>query len=208
MSEAEKHETELDTGAEQLGKTYAQALIAAAKNAGVADEVISQLNQLVDDALGNCPSLQAAFASPRVDVAEKTRVIDRLFGDEFHPILVKFLKVMASRERLGYLHAVRVAADSIHDEMLGRAVASVRTAVPLTEDLRNQISTELSRFMNKQVKLRESVDSDLIGGMIVRIGDQVFDSSVANQLNKLGRKARSGFSSHLSSKLSQFSLES
>ena len=61
MSEADKHETVLDTGAEQLGKTYAQALIAAAKNAGVADDVINQLNQLVDEALANCPSLQAAF---------------------------------------------------------------------------------------------------------------------------------------------------
>lgn len=208
MSEADKHETVLDTGAEQLGKTYAQALIAAAKNAGVADEVIDQLNQLVDEALAKCPSLQAAFASPRVDEAEKIRVIDRLLGDEFHPILIKFLKVMASRERLGYLYAVRLAAESIYDEMLGRVIATVRTAVPLTDDLRSQISADLSRFTSKEVKLREAVDEGLIGGMIVRIGDQVFDSSVANQLDKLGRKARTGFSSHLSSKLSQFSLES
>lgn len=208
MSEADKHETVLDTGAEQLGKTYAQALIAAAKNAGVADDVINQLNQLVDEALANCPSLQAAFASPRVDEAEKVRVIDRLLGDEFHPVLIKFLKVMASRERLGYLQAVRVAAESIYDEMLDRVVATVKTAVPLTDDLRKQITSDLGQFTGKEVKLRESVDTELIGGMIVRIGDQVFDSSVANRLNKLGRKARTGFSSQLSSKLSQFSLDS
>ena len=208
MSEADKHETVLDTGAEQLGKTYAQALIAAAKNAGVADDVINQLNQLVDEALAKCPSLQAAFASPRVDEAEKVRVIDRLLGDEFHPVLIKFLKVMASRERLGYLQAVRVAAESIYDEMLDRVVATVKTAVPLTDDLRKQITSDLGQFTGKEVKLRESVDTELIGGMIVRIGDQVFDSSVANRLNKLGRKARTGFSSQLSSKLSQFSLDS
>ena len=81
MTEAEKHDTVLDTGAEQLGKTYAQALIGAANNAGVADQVIEQLNQLVDEYLAGNPSLQAAFSSPRVDEAEKVRVIERLFGN-------------------------------------------------------------------------------------------------------------------------------
>jgi F-type H+-transporting ATPase subunit delta len=80
--------------------------------------------------------------------------------------------------------------------------------VPLTEELRDQISSSLSDLMNKQVKLNETVDTELIGGMIVRIGDRVFDSSVANQLDKLRRKAKIGFSSQLSSKLSTFSSES
>ena len=208
MSEAEKHETVLDTGAEELGKTYAAALIGAASNAGVADKVIDQLNLLVDEYLSKNSVLQAAFASPRVDESEKVRVIDRLFGEQFDPILIKFLKVMASRGRLGYIAAVSVAAESIHDEMMGRVVASVKTAVPLTEELRDQISSSLSDLMNKQVKLNETVDTELIGGMIVRIGDRVFDSSVANQLDKLRRKAKIGFSSQLSSKLSMFSSES
>ena len=64
MTEAVKHETVLDTGAEQLGKTYARALIGAAKHAGVADQVIEQLGQLVDDYLAKSPELQAA-PSPR-----------------------------------------------------------------------------------------------------------------------------------------------
>jgi F-type H+-transporting ATPase subunit delta len=115
---------------------------------------------------------------------------------------------MASRDRLGYVAAVRVAADSIFDEMMGRLNASVQTAVPLTDELRTQITNNLSTLMNKEVKLNESVDADLIGGMIVRIGDRVFDSSVSNQMDKLARKARSGFSSQLASKFSQFSSES
>ena len=69
MTEAVKHETVLDTGAEQLGKTYARALIGAAKNAGVADQVSEQLGQLVDDYLRKSPELRAAFASPRCSLA-------------------------------------------------------------------------------------------------------------------------------------------
>jgi F-type H+-transporting ATPase subunit delta len=96
----------------------------------------------------------------------------------------------------------------MYDEMMGRVVASVRTAVPLTDELRNQIASNLSGLVNKQVKLNETVDETLIGGMIVRIGDRVFDSSVANQLDKLARKARSGFSAQLGAKLNLLSSDS
>jgi F-type H+-transporting ATPase subunit delta len=207
MVEAVRHETTLDTGAEQLGKTYARALLGAARNAGVVDDVISQLNRLVDEYLAGSPQLAAAFASPRIDGAEKDRVIDRIFGDEFHPILVKFMKVMAGRGRLGFVVAVREAADELHDEMLGRVVASVQTAVPLDDALRSQIADQLGSLINKQVRLRESVDPDLIGGMVIRVGDRVFDSSVANRLDKMARRTRDGFSSRLLHQFGQFTSE-
>ena len=107
MSESATHETVLDTGAEQLGKTYARALVTATTNAGVTDEVMGQLRTLADETLVQNPALQAAFASPRISEDEKARVVDRLLGQSHHPILIKFLKVMATRGRLGYVGAVR-----------------------------------------------------------------------------------------------------
>jgi F-type H+-transporting ATPase subunit delta len=207
MTEAAKHETVLDTGAEQLGKTYARALVGAARNAGVVDQVIEQLGRLVDEYLHGSRQLQAAFASPRIDESEKVRVIDRLFADEFEPILVKFLKIMAGRSRLGYVHAVRDAADDIHDEMIGRVVASVQTAVALDDALRAEISDQLGSVTGRKVRLRESVDPDLIGGMVIRVGDKVFDSSVSNRLNKLARRTRDGFSSRILHQFEQFTSE-
>ncbi len=183
------------------------ALIGAANNAGAADQVIEQLARLVDEYLDASPPLAAAFSSPRIDEDEKVRIIDRIFGDEFHPILVKFLKVMAARGRLGYITAVRRAADNLHDEMLGRVLASIQTAVPLDDDLRHQITQRLGALMNKQVRLRESVDPDLIGGMLIRIGDRVFDSSVSNRLDKMARRTRDGFSSQLLHRFEQFTSD-
>lgn len=205
MTEATKHESVLDTGAEQLGKTYAKALIAAAKSQGgeAAERVVVQLASIVDDYLNVQPALAAAFASPRVSESEKVKVIDRIFSD-FDPTLVKFLKVMASRERLGYVASVRAAADDIFDDMMGRVVASVRTAVPLDDDLRARIADRLSSVTKRQVRLEESIDPKLIGGMVVRIGDRVFDSSVSNQLNKLAKQTRAGFSRKLLDKFEQF----
>ena len=114
---------------------------------------------------------------------------------------------MASRDRLGYVHAVRDAADEIYDDMMGRVVASVRTAVPLDDQTRSQIVDRLGSVMNAQIKLRESVDPELIGGMVIRIGDKVFDSSVQNRLNKMAVKARQGFSSALLKRFSEFTSE-
>ena len=205
--EAAKHETVLDTGAEQLGKTYARALIGAAQKEGVTDQVVGQLGRLVDEYLSQSDLLSAAFASPRIEADEKIRVIDKIFGDEFHPVLIRFLKVMTGRDRLAYVTAVRNAADKLLDEMSGRVLAEVRTAVPLDDALRNQISQQLGQHLNKEVRLSESVDPDLIGGMVIRIGDSVFDNSVANRLNKLARKTRDGFSSQLLEKFGQFVAE-
>jgi len=207
MKEAAEHDTVLDTGAEQLGKTYARALIGAAQSAGIADKIIDQLGVVVDQYIAGSPQLRAAFASPRLDENEKVRVIDRIFGEEFDPLLVKFLKVMAGRGRLAHVNAVRSAADAIHDEMLGRLVATVQTAVPLDDALRAKIEEQIGSIMQKQVRLSESVDPDLIGGMVIRVGDRVFDSSVSNRLDTMARRTRSGFSSQLLHRFGEFTSE-
>lgn len=206
MSEPIKHETVLDPGAEQVGRTYARALIGAAASAGVVDEVLEQLGIVVDQYIGGSDRLAAAFASPRIDEAEKSRVIDRLFDGQFHPVLVNFLKIMGKRGRLGSVAAVRTAANAIHDEVLGRVVAEVRTAISMDESSRAMVVSRLEASLGKQVRLREVVDSDLIGGMVVRVGDTVYDSSVANQIDKMARKARAGFSRELLKRFESFSL--
>jgi len=204
MTEGIAHETVLDTGAEQLGKVYAQALIGAADSAGVADEVLDQLGGFVDGLLSGSPKLVAAFSSPRIDEFEKGRVIDRLLGADCHPVLVNFLKIMARRGRLGYVAAVRTAAESLRDEMLGRIVAEVRTAVPLDASLRQLVLDRIAQSTQKEVRLVEVVDGRLVGGMVIRVGDTIFDGSVANQINKLSRKVRSGFSRELLQRFENF----
>ena len=198
-----KHESVMDTGAEQLGKTYAQALLAAAEKTGQAEKVVEQLGSLVDDYLRGAAQLDAAFASPRIDADEKCRIIDRLFGDQFEPVLVNFLKVMASRGRLGHLREVRNGAVNLFDQMSGQVLAEITTAVPLDDRLRSAVQQRLGSVTGKKVRLKESVDKDLIGGMVIRIGDTVFDNSVANRIDGIAKRAREGFSSKLTEKFSQ-----
>lgn len=204
MSQSASHETVMDVGAEQLGKTYARALLGACQNDGSVDVVLEHLQQVCDDYLASSPQLLAAFESPRVSVGEKSRVIDRVFGDWAHSNLLRFMKVMASRERLGYLRSVRRAAESLHDDVMGRVVAQVQTAVPLDDALRNDVVNQLSNRLGKAVRLEESVDPEIIGGMIVRVGDTVFDSSVSGRIAKVGKAASAGFASQLMQQASRF----
>lgn len=205
MSDTPKHDSVLDIAAERLAKPYAVALLGAAEQAGATDEVLRQLGEIVDEVLASNPRLQAAFASPRVAEQEKVRVIDRLFGESIHIVLSRLMKVMVRRGRLGYLPAVRDAAVELHDETLGRLVADVRTAMPLTDELRDEVSRRLAESFGKQVRLKETVDESLIGGMVVRVGDTVFDSSVAGRLDKIGRAASRGFSHQLLAHAERFS---
>lgn len=207
MSESSQQSSVLDVGAEQLGKLYARALIGAASKEGVAEEVLSQLSDVVDEGLAKNPSLTAALASPRVSEDEKNAVIDRLFAGQAHSVLVRTMKVMNAHGRLGYLGAVRDAAAEIYDEQLGRVVAEVRTAVPLPASLREEVASQIGQSLGKQVRLRETVDASLIGGTVIRVGDTVFDSSVAGRLNKLGRAVREGFAHQLMERASAFVSE-
>lgn len=203
MSESVSQPTKLDIGAEQLGKTYARALLGATQAEGSTEQVIEELNSLCDDGLAHSPQLRAAFASPRIDANEKCRVLERLLVDA-HPTLLKFLKVMAGRHRLAYVGAARDALVKLQDEASGRLRAEVRTAVPMDNLLRDDVNQQLNKYFNKSVRLNEVVDPGIIGGLVIRVGDTVFDSSVASQLNKIGDAAAAGFARRLIDNSNQF----
>ncbi len=203
MSESVSQSTTHDVGAEQLGKTYARALLSATQAEGSTDQVINELNALCDEGLAHSAKLRAAFASPRIDANEKCRVLERLL-DDAHPTLLKFLKVMAGRHRLAYVGAARDALVKLYDEATGRLLAEVRTAVPMNDRLREDVNHQLNQYFSKSVRLHEVVDPDIIGGLVIRVGDTVFDSSVASRLDKIGDAAAAGFARRLIEQSSQF----
>ncbi len=203
LKELAAQATVLDPAAQQLGRLYAQALLGAAKSSGDGDRVVDQLQGFVA-ALAEQPVLREIMASPRVSVAEKIRVLDRLVAPHVAPVLMRFLKVVAQRSRLQHLADIAQAAVEMRDEALGRVVAHVRTATPLTDDLRQSITDKMSQLVSRQVVLRESVDPELIGGMIVRIGDTVYDASISGRLDRMNQSLRSGFASRLTAQASRF----
>lgn len=193
MAAKVRHDTVLDPAAEQLGRIYAEALLAAADKSGVADRVVEQLREVVDDLIKPHPQLAIALASPRVEAAEKLKILERLLGDQVDATLMRFFRVVAHRGRLGELAHMATAARQIRDEVLGRVVAEVRSAVPLDDELKQSVIDRLSQVLRKEVVLRERVDPELIGGLVIRIGDTVFDTSVAWRLAQMSKRTHRAF---------------
>jgi F-type H+-transporting ATPase subunit delta len=186
-----------DTQAEQLGRVYARALLGAAAKSQAVDQVVEQLTAFVQEGLRKHATLAEVLSSPRITADEKVRVLERLLRGQVHDLLLNFLKVTAQRGRLSDLAEIQQAAVRLRDEQLGRVRVEVRSAEPLSDSQRELIKTQLSSKFGSQIELREQVDKQLLGGLVVRVGDTVYDASVVGRLNALAKSIKAGFAKRL-----------
>ncbi len=178
-----------DIGRQQVGSVYAKALLGATENAGVTDQVLMEFDGLIRDVLDRFGALEATLSSPRVPVREKTSLFNRLFGARLSELLLTFLKVTCAHGRLDCLREISEEARRQLQQKRGLVEVRVTTAQPIAASLVEQISRELGTLLGRNVLLRQGTDSALIGGMVVRVGDTVYDASVATGLNQLRTEA-------------------
>jgi F-type H+-transporting ATPase subunit delta len=179
------HSTSFDSARERLGAVYAKGLLAASEGQGLTDRILAELDSLVDDVLDHVENFAPFLASPRVSLGEKTRILDLAFAKQMTPLFLNFLKVVARHGRLDCLREIRTAAHKQRNIMQGRVEVLVKSATPLSGPLRNQIEQRLVVALGRQVELQCSVHPDLLGGLLVRVGDTVFDGSLDNRLDKM-----------------------
>ena len=169
-----------------IARVYSGSMLALAEARGEADALLTELLELAAY-LDKDPDFDEFFSSPMVDSAAKERTIERLFRGKASDLFVDSLQVLNRKERLGVLRAVVEAYRLDHEELRGVVDVHVRTAVALTNALRKRIKDVASQHTGKTAQLVETVDESIIGGMIVNIGDQKIDASVASRLNRLGK---------------------
>ena len=195
-----------DTGQQQVGAIYAKALLGSAEAVGNAAKLVEELESFVKDVLDKLPDLDAVLSSPRVSHDEKVGLLDRVFAKRMSPSLQTFLKVVSAHGRLDCLRAIAQAARAELNRTAGIVVVEVTTAEPIDAGLEKQIKKSLSRSLGQDVQIRSRTDSTIIGGMVVRIGDKVFDGSVANQLGTLREQAISKMAQEIRAGKDRFAL--
>ena len=180
---ATKH---VDIASDRVAKIYAQAVVEAADAAGCRREVLAELGTLARGVLPQVPEAAAVFASPKVPAEEKARIIDRLTAGRMSATTVNALHVLARHGRLGLLGAVVEAAERLADERDGRKQATFTTAVPLDPAEQARIVAETEQALSASLTPAFVVDPTIIGGLVVRVGDTIYDQSVATGLARIG----------------------
>jgi F-type H+-transporting ATPase subunit delta len=174
-----------DVGVERLSRVYAQAIVEAADRKQCRREVIAELAAIVRDVLPKVPKATLVFDSPRVTTEEKSAVINRICAGRVLPTTLHSLHVLARHGRLGMLPHVVAAAERQADELDGLRQATFTTAVPLDPAERSEIVASVEQAVGARVSPTFVVNPELIGGLIVRIADTVYDHSVATSLVRL-----------------------
>lgn len=187
MSTAANAETQhVDIAADRVAKIYAQAIVEAADAAACRREVLDELGLLAREVLPKVPEAVVIFSSPKISAEEKDRIIDRLAGGRMKPTTAHALHVLARHGRLGMLGAVVDAAERLADERDGKQQATFTTAVPLDAAEQSRIVGETEKALAASLKPRFVVDPAIIGGLVVRVGDTIYDQSVATGLTRIG----------------------
>jgi F-type H+-transporting ATPase subunit delta len=131
------------------------------------------------------PQLRRLLQHPAVPFAEKERVLRAVMGRGVAPAAVNLVLLMVRRGRPGAIDPMIARFAELLRRERGIALAQVRSALPLDDSQRAEIASRLRALTGSQIEIDESVDPDLIGGVAVRIGDQLYDASVRNRLERL-----------------------
>lgn len=185
MADTAQTEGKFDAGRQHLGTVYAKALLGAAQEAKQVAGVLEELESLENDVFKRVPALRLTLTSPRVSQEEKVALLNKAFAGKMSPVLLNFLKVTAGHDRLNCLPDVLRSYRKLVNEADGKLEVIVRAAYPLSNPLRERIAAKLSDVLKKRVQLQVEVDPDLLGGIVVRIGDTLYDASVASQLQRM-----------------------
>ncbi len=165
----------------QAAKRYAQAAFAIARDG----DAIAQWRADLDDVAAVLADSAAAgwFAAPRVPVAERQAAAERAL--EVAPLALNLARLLIAKGRTTEAREVADAFNRLADEHEGLAQAEITTAVPLQDDQVAAMEQRLGEALGKQITATASVDSDIIGGVVLRIDDHLIDGSVRSRLRRL-----------------------
>ncbi len=162
---------------------YARALFAVAAKHGAVEPVRRELARL-REALAASPDLDGALRHPRVAPEIKRDVLQKVFG-RFSPVLDRFLEILLEKKRWDALGEMIPVYERLADEAGGILAVQADTATFLTEEETAQVRRSLEKSWGGPVSLTTRVREDLLGGVVLHVGDQVWDNSLKGHLERL-----------------------
>lgn len=173
-----------------LAETYARAWFELAQQHDQLDEAAEEATQLADF-FDQSADLRSLLANPAIDTAERDAMLQRLLEGRVSDLTFKLIRVVNRKGRAGHLGSILRGFTARVDEHRGIVPATATVADELAPDRLDAIANELGRSLgNKTVRLDQRVDPAVIGGLRLRVGDQLLDASVATQLRLVEQRLK------------------
>lgn len=177
-----------------VARRYAGALYEEAESQSKTDAVDRDV-EFLRESLAGSRELVGFFLSPVVSREKKETIVRELFGSHVDKLTLRFLTLLIEKQRETLLPDMVASYQRMRDEQLNVAEARVRVAEPMGKGDEEKLAAAISKMTGKKIRLRVSEDRDLIGGVVIRVGDTVYDGSVQHQLERLRDRMEGG--SHL-----------
>jgi F-type H+-transporting ATPase subunit delta len=171
---------------EEIARVYAEALFESAKEKDRLDEIRDQLGEFAD-ALDSNRELATFFFSPYFSSAEKREAIrSAVSGAESE--LVNFLELLAEKHRMPAIFRIRRELDRLWAQENRQLDVTLTSAVELDPAIAKQVGDEVSKQTDQKVELTSHVDPDILGGLVLQVGNMVLDTSIRSRLERLRRE--------------------
>jgi F-type H+-transporting ATPase subunit delta len=174
---------------EEIAAVYARSLFEVAKEQDKIDLIREQLGAFTD-ALDQTRELQVFFFSPYFSTKEKEDGLDRAVTDA-DPVLINFLKLLIENHRMPFSFRIRRGYDELWEKENQLLPVRVTSAVELDQRTVSQIGDRIAEQTGRKVDLSSQVDPDIIGGIVVRVGNSILDASIRNRLESLRKQVAS-----------------
>lgn len=171
---------------EEVAEVYARALFEAARDHEVLDDIHDQLGQFAD-ALNENRDVMVFFFSPEFSGDEKKRALAKAVKDA-DPRFFNFLEALIERHRMPVVFRIRSRFDQLWGEEHKLLPVQVTTAIELDEQAIREIGDRVGKQTGRQVELSSAVDPDILGGIVLRVGNFILDASIRNRLEQLRKQ--------------------
>ena len=171
---------------EEIAQVYARSLFEVAEERSQLDVIREQLGQFAD-ALNSSRELQAFLFSPYFSTDEKKDGLHRVI-EGAEPTFMSFLEALVERHRMPAIFRIRARYEKLWDDVNKLLPVEVTSAIELDPGTLQAIGERIGQQTGLKVELSSSVDSGILGGIILRVGNNILDASIRNQLNRLRKE--------------------
>lgn len=169
---------------EYLDRRYALALYKVAEEKNKVEEYLEDLRKICD-IIDNNKEFYEVIKYPQISTKQKKKIFTDVFKGKIDEELLSFLLILIEKGRILYLRQKLNQMELIHLEKENKVVAEVKSVIELTEDQTLKLKEKLEKKYNKTVIIKHEIDKSIIGGLYVKVGNDVIDGSVKSRLEDM-----------------------